>query len=180
MLIKKLSLLAILSLMVFFTSCEDDPVTPSEEHFEAVGYIILNENEEVIFRVFDGQVDNTIADALVINLADGMGEFEVHFLDEDGDDIGTPEGDHDHDDHDDLKGSSIEEEDDDHDDDHDHEEGEYELSVEVQDEGIATAEAHEWEVELTPVAVGTTQMRIQIMHEEHADFTSPFVPLEVK
>jgi hypothetical protein len=176
MLIKKLSLLAILSLTIFFTSCEDDPVTPSEEHFEAVGYIILNENEEVIFRVFDGQVDNTIADALVINLADGMGEFEVHFLDEDGDDIGTPEGDHDHD-H--LQGSSIEEEDDDHDD-HDHEEGEYELSVEVQDEGIATAEAHEWEVELTPVAVGTTQMRIQIMHEEHADFTSPFVPLEVK
>lgn len=176
MLIKKLSLLAILSLMFFFTSCEDDPVTPSEEHFEAAGYVILNENEEVIFRVYEGQVDNTIADALVINLADGMGEFEVHFLDENGDDIGTPEGDHDHDD---LKGSSIEEEDDDHDD-HDHEEGEYELSVEVQDEGIATAEAHEWEVELTPVAVGTTQMRIQIMHEEHADFTSPFVPLEVK
>lgn len=173
MLIKKLSLLAILSLTIFFTSCEDDPVTPSEEHFEAAGYVILNENEEVIFRVFEGQVDNTIADALVINLADGMGEFEVHFLDEDGDDIGTPEGDHDHD-H--LQGSSIEEEDDDH----DHEEGEYELSVEVQDEGIATAEAHEWEVELTPVAVGTTQMRIQIMHEEHADFTSPFVPLEVK
>ncbi|MFN3194375.1 MAG: hypothetical protein ACE364_00320 [Chlorobiota bacterium] len=173
MLIKKLSLLAFLSLTVFFTSCEDDPVTPSEEHFEAVGYIILNENEEVIFRVFEGQVDNSISESLIINLADGMGEFEVHFLDEGGDDIGTPEGDHDHD-HED--GLGVEEEDDDH----DHEEGEYSLSIEVQDEGIAIAESHEWEVELTPIAVGTTQMRIQIMHEEHADFTSPFVPLEVK
>lgn len=178
MLIKKISLLAILSLTLFLTSCEDDPVSPPEEHFEAAGYVILNENEEVIFRVFEGQVDNSISESLTINLADGMGEFEVHFLDEDGDDIGTPEGDHDHDDHDHEDGLGIEEEDED--DDHDHEEGEYSLSVEVQDEGIATAEAHEWEVELTPVAVGSTQMRIQTLHDGHADFTSPFVPLEVK
>ena len=178
MLIKKISLLAILSLTLFFTSCEDDPVSSPEEHFEAAGYVILNENEEVIFRVFEGQVDNSISESLTINLADGMGEFEVHFLDEDGDDIGTPEGDHD--DHDDLNGSSIEEEDEDHDDDHDHEEGEYSLSVEVQDEGIATVETHEWELEFTPVAVCSTQMRIQSLHDGHADFTSPFVPLEVK
>lgn len=165
MLIKKLSLLAILSLTIFFNSCDDsDTVTPSEEHFEAVGYILLNDNDEVVFRLFEGQVDVTISESVAVNLADGMGEYHVHFLDEDGNDIGTPEGEHDHE-------EETEEE---------HEEEETTLSVEVQDEGVATVEAHEWEVEITPIAVGSTQMRIQILHNGHADFNSPFVPLVIK
>lgn len=167
MLIKKLSLLAILSLTIFFTSCDDeDSVSPSEEHFEAVGYILLDENDDIVFRLFEGQIDNSISESVAVNLADGMGEYHVHFLDEDGNDIGTPEGEHEH-----------EEEEEEHE---EHGDEETTLSVEVQDEGIATVEAHEWELEITPVAVGTTQMKIQIMHEGHADFTSPFVPLEVK
>ncbi len=165
MLIKKLSLLAILSLTVFFTSCDDsDTVTPSEEHFEAVGYVLLNDNDEVVFRLFEGQVDVTISESVAVNLADGISEYHVHFLDEDGNDIGTPEGEHDHE-------EETEEE---------HGDEETTLTVEVQDEGVATVEAHEWEVEITPVAVGSTQMKIQILHNGHADFNSPFVPLEVK
>jgi hypothetical protein len=167
MLIKKNSLLAILSLTLFLTSCDDDDsVFPSEEHFEAVGYILLDENDDVVFRLFEGQVDNSISESVSVNLADGVGEYHVHFLDEDGKDIGTPEGEHDH-----------EEDDEEHE---EHGDEETSFSVEVQDEEIATVEAHEWEVEITPVTVGATQMRIQILHDGHVDFTSPFVPLEVK
>jgi len=165
MLIKKLSLLAILSLTIFFTSCDDeDSVSPSEEHFEAVGYILLDENDDIVFRLFEGQVDNSISESIVVNLADGVSEYHIHFLDEDGNDIGNPKGEHDHEEETDEE----------------HEDEVTTLSVEVQDEEIATVEAHEWEVEITPVEVGNTQMRIQILHSGHADFNSPFVQLEIK
>jgi hypothetical protein len=95
-------------------------------------------------------------------LADGTKEYTIEFLDEDGNNIGVPE----HDEHGDTK----EEE--------DHEE--HELSFEIEDMTLAQIDIHEWELDVSPEKIGVTTFRIQILHEGHPDFTSPYVPMEIK
>jgi hypothetical protein len=165
-LINSAILISILFITLFFISCdENDTVTPSEEHFEAAGYIIKNENDSTVFKVLKGQVDNTISESFTLLLADGSQNFTIEFLDEDGNNIGNPE----HEDHEDHEESEEEEE---------HEE--HELEFQMEDDSIINIEIDEWELNLTPLKIGGTTFRIQVLHEGHPDFTSPFVPIEIK
>ncbi len=162
-LINSAILISILFISLFFISCdENDTVTPSEEHFEAAGYIIKNENDSTVFKVLKGQVDNTISETFTLLLADGSQNFTIEFLDEDGNNIGNPE-------HEDHEESEEEEE---------HEE--HELEFQMEDDSIINIEIDEWELNITPLKIGGTTFRIQILHEGHPDFTSPFVPIEIK
>ena len=159
-LINSAILISILFISLFFISCdENDTVTPSEEHFEAAGYIIKNENDSTVFKVLKGQVDNTITESFTLLLADGSQNFTIEFLDEDGNNIGIPE-------HEDHKETEAKEE--------------HELEFQMEDDSIINIEIDEWELNLTPLKIGGTTFRIQILHEGHPDFTSPFVPIEIK
>ncbi|MER3329091.1 MAG: hypothetical protein RIF34_05880 [Candidatus Kapaibacterium sp.] len=151
---------------LFLISCDDtETVTPSEEHFEAAGYIIKNEIDSTVFKVLKGQVDNTISASFVLMLADGSSKYTIEFLDEDGNNIGVPE----HEEH------GAHEEEEEHEDQEEHE-----LSFEIEDMTLAQIDIHEWELDITPLLVGKTNCRIQILHEGHPDFTSPYVPFEIK
>lgn len=162
-LINSTILFSLLLVSILFVGCDDtETVTPSEEHFEAAGYIIKNESDSTIFKVLKGRVDNTLSESFVLLLADGIQEFTVEFLDEDGNNIGIPEH-NEHEEHGDT------------------EEGEeHELSFELEDNSIAQIDIHEWELDITPLNNGTTNFRVQILHEGHPDFTSPYVPMEIK
>lgn len=156
-LINSAIIISILFTSLFLASCDDsDSVTPSEEHFEAAGYIIKNENDSTVFKVLKGQVDNTISESYTLLLADGSQNFTIEFLDEDGNNIGIPE----HEDHEESE--------------------EHELEFEMEDDSIIKIEIDEWELNITPLKIGGTTFRIQILHEGHPDFTSPFVPIEIK
>lgn len=146
---------------IVFTAC-DDHVHDHEDHFEAAGYVIKH-NEEVIFKVHKGQVDKSIADAFVINIEDGEEEYDVSFLDEDGHDIGTPT-EHD-DDHGPLAGPDDDE---------------FQLKFEIKNPDLIKYDVHGWELEIEGVATGNSEFRIMIFHDNHADFTSPYVPIIVK
>lgn len=169
---KHFTAILFISITLFFTSCEEDnPVADDGEHFEAAGYVIKKDGN-IVFRVFKGQVDTGISSKFNLNLVDGEEHYDIEFLDEDGNDIGTPEHDHGEDNHDHG--------DDDHDDSEIDEEEETYLSIDIEDTNIVEIEIEEWEIHVMPLSAGETNFRVQIMHLGHADFTTPYVPLEVK
>ena len=162
-LINSAILFSFLFVSIFLVGCDDtDSVTPSENHFEAAGYIIKNDSDSTVFKVLKGQVDNTIAESFVLMLADGSSKYTIEFLDEDGNNIGIPEHD-DHEEHGDTE-----------------EEEEHELSFEIEDITLAQFDITEWDINISPLKIGKTNFRIQILHEGHPDFTSPYVPMEIK
>jgi hypothetical protein len=158
----------VFSLSLLLVSCSDsDPVAPSEEHFEAVGFIILDEDGNVIFKQLKGQIDNDISSGFSVLLASGEMHYNIEFLDEDGNDIGVP-GEDDHNHNEAMIETIIESEDD------------HTLSFESEDNTLFELEIEGWEMHINPLKVGTTNFRVQILHEGHPDFTSPFFPMEVK
>lgn len=142
--------LLVFSMSLFLVSCDDsDPVAPSEEHFEAAGFMIKNETGDIIFKTLKGQIDNSVSTVFSIALSDGLGQYEIEFLDEEGNNIGEP----------DETGTS--------------------LLIDIEGIELATILIDMWGFSLTPTQIGTTNFRIQILHEGHPDFTSPYYPLEI-
>lgn len=136
---------------LLFTSCDDsEPVTPSEEHFEAAGYVIKTENGDVVFKVLKGLSDQSISKDFSLVLENGKAKYNVEFLDEDGKNLGIPN----------EEGTS--------------------LLFESKDNSLSEVVINEWSFEITPLKSGSTEFRIQILHEEHPDFTSPYFALEIK
>ncbi len=159
-LINSTILFSVILISILLTGCDDtDSVTPSEDHFEAAGYIIKNANDSTVFKVLKGQVDNTISESFVLILAEDSQKYTIEFLDEDGKNIGIPE----HDEHEDSE-----------------EDEEHELNFEIEDINFAQFDITEWEINISPLKVGETTFRIQILHEGHPDFTSPYVPMVIK
>ncbi|MCZ7602356.1 MAG: hypothetical protein M5R37_05790 [Melioribacteraceae bacterium] len=79
--LKKPVLVLFISLSVIvFTSCgDDDPVTPQEEHFEAIGTVIYDATGAEVLRILRGVTSDTLF-AKVGILSD---HYNVKFLDED-------------------------------------------------------------------------------------------------
>lgn len=136
---------------LLFTSCDDsEPVTPSEAHFEAAGYVIKNQGGDVVFKELRGQADLSISKDFSLILENGKSHYKVEFLDEDGNNLGVP----------DEEGTS--------------------LLFESKDNSLYEAVITEWEFDITPLKFGSTEFRIQILHEGHPDFTSPYFTMEIK
>ena len=155
-------------LSLFLVSCSDsDPVAPSEEHFEAAGFVISDEAGNVLFKQLKGQIDTEISSNFSILLASGELHYDIEFLDEDGNDIGVP-GEDDHDHNEAMIETIIESEED------------HTLSFESEDMTMFEVEIEGWELHINPLKTGTTTFRVQILHEGHPDFTSPFFPMEIK
>ena len=155
-----------LSLVLFAVACEDNKDSSEEEgHTDADGFI-LEANGTEIYREFKGSTTGSITLKVGGDL-----DLSVHFLDDDGNEIEHEEEEHD-----------------------DHGDEEEELKVSGFDASIATIEFHEEDghnhrkislnlrgqeedehamvLEVKGVGAGSTSFKLELMHGDHADYTS--------
>ena len=155
-----------LSLVLFAVACEDNKDSSEEEgHTDADGFI-LEANGTEIYREFKGSTSGSVTLKVGGDL-----DLSVHFLDDDGNEIEHEEEEHD-----------------------DHGDEEEELKVSGFDASIATIEFHEEDghnhrkislnlrgqeedehammLEVKGVGAGSTSFKLELMHGDHADYTS--------
>ena len=142
--------LLITSMMFFTTGCEDDDHDHDEDHTDAEGFVLENESGTEVYKEFEGAI---VTNNLTLSVGDTL-ELSVHFLEHDGDEI-----------------------------EHEEEEGEEDelsvsgfnadvaiVSVEEHEEG--EEEHHEMAIHVIGVSAGSTEFKLELMHDEHADYTS--------
>ena len=144
--------LLITSMMFFTTGCEDDDHDHDEDHTDAEGFVLENESGTEVYKEFEGAI---VTNNLTLSVGDTL-ELSVHFLDHDGEEIEHEE--------------------------EDHGEDEDELRITGNDESIAIVEAeeheegeeehHEMAIHVNGVSAGSTEFKLELMHDEHADYTS--------
>ena len=138
----------LIGMFLITTSCEDDNHNHDEDHTDANGFILENEDGTEMYREFEGAMTGS----LTLGVGDTL-ELLVHFLDHDGNEI-------------------------EHKEDEEHEEEELVVSennvniaiveVEEHEEG----EHHEMAIHVIGVRAGSTSFKLQLMHDNHADYTS--------
>ena len=144
--------LLITSMMFFTTGCEDDDHDYAEDHTDAEGFVLENKSGTEVYKEFEGAI---VTNNLTLSVGDTL-ELSVHFLDHDGEEIEHEE--------------------------EDHGEDEDELRITGNDESIAIVEAeeheegeeehHEMAIHVNGVSAGSTEFKLELMHDEHADYTS--------
>ena len=142
--------LLLTSIMFFTTGCEDDDHDHDEDHTDAEGFVLENESGTEVYKEFEGAI---VTNNLILSVGDTL-ELSVHFLDHDGDEI-------------------------EHEEDGEEEEG---LRITGNNESIAIVEAeeheedeeehHEMAIHVIGVSAGSTEFKLELMHDEHADYTS--------
>lgn len=148
--------LLITSMMFFTTACEDDDHKHDHGHTDAEGFVLENESGTEFFKEFEGEI---VIDNLTLAVGDTL-ELSVHFLDHDGEEIS-------------------------HDDEHETDEGELRFTVvdtfivkviaedhEEDDSAGSGEDHHEMALEIIGVSAGSTEFKLELMHGEHADYTS--------
>ena len=138
--------LLITSMMFFTTGCEDDD-HDHDDHTDAEGFVLENESGTEVYREFEGAI---VTSNLTLSVGDTL-ELSVHFLDHDGDEI-------------------------------EHEDEEDELSVSgfnadvaivsVEEHVETGSDHHEMALEIIGASSGSTEFKLELMHDEHADYTS--------
>ena len=154
--------------LLFTTGCEDDDHDHDhdEDHTDADGFILEDASGSEVYREFEGAVTG----AVTLAVGDTL-ELSVHFLDDEGNEIGHSD-EEDHDEHD-------------HDEDHDEESGDglavsgadatiaiVEVESHEEEEGEEHEEEHENALHVIGVSTGSTSFQLQLMHDGHADYTS--------
>ncbi len=147
-------LVAVLALCV--VGCgSDDPVSPQEEHFEPEGLVLI-ESGRRFFRYFQGEIDAGSGrdDHLDVPLGDETPHWRVQFLDENGDDLASPD------------------------------DTEFTLGWEIADETIVEVVQDEgdegkFEFHLHGLKEGETTIRLLVNHGGHADFRTTPLPVHV-
>lgn len=76
-------------LSFFLVSCDDDPVTPQEEHFEAVGLVLFSNSNEIA-RIYKGETTDTV----FVNFNEVFENINVKFLNEEKEILETPTDEH--------------------------------------------------------------------------------------
>lgn len=182
------------AVLLFLVSCDDDPVSHNDEdHVEAVGFKLLEEDQTVI-----DHPDNSVTVAGSISVDEGGElELELFFYNEDGELFNPLEEEHDDHGHDDdhedeevsigfafieggvTKSTSsfviAEVEDEHHDDEHGAGEAHRIQGIKAE----PAEEEHGIHIALEGVAAGTTKLVIQILHGDHADFESSPITINV-
>ena len=138
--------LLITSMMFFTTGCEDDD-HDHDDHTDAEGFVLENESGTEVYREFEGAI---VTSNLTLSVGDTL-ELSAHFLDHDGDEI-------------------------------EHEDEEDELSVSgfnadvaivsVEEHEETGSDHHEMALEIIGASSGSTEFKLELMHDEHADYTS--------
>lgn len=155
-----------LSLVLFAVACEDNKDSSEEEgHTDADGFVLESEGS-VIYREFKGAITGSITLKVGGDL-----DLSVHFLDEDGNEI---EHEEEGDDHGDEEGelkvtgfdssiATVEFVEDDHG--HSHRKVSLKFKGQEEDE-------HAMVLEVKGVGAGSTSFKLELMHGDHADYTS--------
>lgn len=148
--LKQLSLIVLLIISVIFISCdEDDPVSPEEDHFEAIGTVFYESGIEIA-RILRGVTEDT----LKVSEGARSGHIEVKFIDED-ENIVDPPSDEDQKltwEFDDQTIAGVWQ--------HEGEEGEFEFHLDGLEEG-------------------DTHVEFFITHGDHSDYRSGKIPVKV-
>ena len=137
----------LIGMFLFTTACEDDDHDHDEEHTDADGFILENEDGTEMYREFEGAMTGS----LTLAVGDTL-ELSVHFLDHDGNEI-----EHDEEDEDELSVS----------------ENDSNIAVfEVEEHEEGEEEHHGMALHVVGVSTGSTSFKLQLMHDGHADYTS--------
>ena len=137
------------SMILFTAGCEDDDHDHDhdEEHTDADGFVLEDESGTEVYREFEGATTGTVTLAVGDTL-----ELSVHFLDHDGNEI-----EHDEEDEDELSVS----------------ENDSNIAVfEVEEHEEGEEEHHGMALHVVGVSTGSTSFKLQLMHDDHADYTS--------
>jgi hypothetical protein len=135
---------------LFIISCEDDdPLTPEEEHLDAIGMVLYDSGIEYA-RILRGET----ADTLVISEGAMTSHMDVKFIDENENIIDAPETEH----H--TLSWEIENP---------------EIAAIWQHEG----EEGSFEIHLQGLKKGETKIEFFVMHEGHADYRSGKFPIRI-
>ena len=137
------------SMILFTTGCVDDD-HDYDHHTDAEGFVLESESGTEVYKEFEGAI---VTNNLTLSVGDTL-ELSVHFLEHDGDEI-----------------------------EHEEEEGEEdELSVSgfnadvaivsVEEHEETGSDHHEMALEIIGVSAGSTEFKLELMHDEHADYTS--------
>ncbi len=137
------------SMLLFTTGCEDDDHDHDEEHTDAEGFVLEDENGTEVYREFEGAINGTVT--LVVG--DTL-ELSVHFLDHDDDEIEHEEGEEEEDELS-ISGNDVNV-----------------AIVEVEEHEEGEGDHHEMEIHVIGVSSGSTSFQLQLMHGTHADYTS--------
>ena len=137
------------SMILFTISCEDDDHDHDEEHIDADGFVLEDESGTEVYREFEGAMTGTVT----LTVGDTL-ELTVHFLDHEANEI-----EHEEEHEDELKVSESDA-------------NIAVVKVESHEDGEEDEEHHEMALHVIGVSTGTTSFKLQLMHEDHADYTS--------
>ena len=142
-----------LILSLFITSCSDsNPVhNHSDRHTDADGFILEDENGNELYREFQGASSGSIN----ISVGDTL-ELSIHFLDHDENEI-----EHEDDEHEVDESSIVVSE----------FNSQY-VIIEVEEHHDSEEEHHGAAIHVIGVSVGETEFKLELMHGDHADYTS--------
>ena len=134
------------SMILFTTGCEDDD-NDHDHHTDAEGFVLKSESGTEVYKEFEGAI---ITNNLTLSVGDTL-EISVHFLDHGGDEI-------EHEDEDDklsVSGFNADV-----------------AVVSVEEHEETGMDHHEMALEIIGVSAGSTEFKLELMHDEHADYTS--------
>ncbi len=154
--LSKFILKLIMSILIFGLffggSCEEDPVTPQEEHFDAVGLVVYQSGLKIIDYYAPDYTPNVTAINDTINIDQGLTpHYEVKFYDENKNEIDPPT------------------------------ESDKAFGMWVQDMSVVSIWWHpgdegKFEFHLNGLKEGSTRVKFQVLHLGHPDFeTLPVV-----
>ena len=137
------------SMILFTTGCVDDD-HDNDHHTDAEGFVLESESGTEVYKEIEGEI---FTNNLTLSVGDTL-ELSVHFLDHDGKEI-------------------------EHEEDGEEEEG---LRITGNNESIAIVESeeheegeeehHEMAIHVIGVSIGSTEFKLELMHDDHADYTS--------
>ena len=134
------------SMILFTTGCEDDD-NDHDHHTDAEGFVLKSESGTEVYKEFEGAI---VTNNLTLSVGDTL-EISVHFHDHGGDEI-------EHEDEDDklsVSGFNADV-----------------AVVSVEEHEETGMDHHEMALEIIGVSADSTEFKLELMHGDHADYTS--------
>ena len=134
------------SMILFTTGCEDDD-NDHDHHTDAEGFVLKSESGTEVYKEFEGAI---VTNNLTLSVGDTL-EISVYFLDHGGDEI-------EHEDEDDklsVSGFNADV-----------------AVVSVEEHEETGMDHHEMALEIIGVSADSTEFKLELMHGDHADYTS--------
>lgn len=143
-------MITFVAIFLVFSCSEKTDITSPGDHTEAVGMVVYY-NGTPYFRIKEGRIDSTIAKEFALKLNQVL-EFEVKFIDEDGEEVIPREPE---------KSLSW-------------------IIDDTTMVEIKLLPNEKWKLQAIGKKIGSTFIEFRLNHGDHPDFKTPKVPLVVK